>query len=580
MRLGKLHRLRVAGLLLGAATCLCADNFTPPAEGPVAFRRDRIPLDVETITELSRHLVTLAEGLDFKRAASRRAAAQMLALTVALDPANTAARELIAQFQKKEAPPTTDPEELAKCRERIRQLLTWLETPEAGSQGQALAACLTDVMRISDPEYPLPEALRAAGERGAWKGWVPELAAYEPVVAVPPTPPEEPPPAKPAILLSMARVFTPFWKRVGNDESAKWILSPVALEMTAKMTPTVQGEPQPFSMIIGGTRDDSHFSQLSIPLLQVLRKQHGTLPAGARVTINSEAFVNSLLSEKLQTLSAAAAVLASSSISGREPDATIIGLIDENGEFKLPSGFWDLLQSLGPGKGGRLVLPSAAAEYLPSMLALGKPGFFLEYEVLLASNFQQLLDFSEKTPQGTVETASTQFREIREKVGSQAIGQYLANSFVRRRLAELTRDAPFHHSAKMLALQGAGNRPVYLPRLVLACELRRAIEPIDRIVKRKNSTFEMTELDQIGSAHDACRGELERLFRYAEKNDRELLAHVQEMVVTLRPLERALRARDSRYSWSTESYDTYSTLTRVYAEVTAELATLIGDHGS
>ena len=99
MRPGKFHVLRVAGLSLAAATCLFAQKFAPPAEGPVAFRRDRIPLDAEAMAGLSRQLATLAEGLDFKTAANRRAAAQMLALAVTLDPANSKTRELIARFQ-------------------------------------------------------------------------------------------------------------------------------------------------------------------------------------------------------------------------------------------------------------------------------------------------------------------------------------------------------------------------------------------------------------------------------------------------------------------------------------------------
>ena len=58
---------------------LVAGNFAVPAEGPVAFRRDRLPLDAGTMAELSRQLVTLAEGLSAETAVNRRAAAQVLA---------------------------------------------------------------------------------------------------------------------------------------------------------------------------------------------------------------------------------------------------------------------------------------------------------------------------------------------------------------------------------------------------------------------------------------------------------------------------------------------------------------------
>ena len=577
MRPGKFHLLRVAGLLLGAATCLCAENFAPPAEGPVAFRRDRIPLDTEAMAGLSRQLATLAEGLDFKTAANRRAVAQMLALSAALDPANSRARELVALFQKDKRPAAIDPGEVAKSRERIWQYLIWLEAPESGSQGQALAACLKDVMRISDPEHPRAEALRAAGERGAWQGWIPGLAAYETAAAAKPKPQEKVVAANPGIKLSQARVSTPLWKNVGKDESAKWVLSPAPLQMSAEMNQPEEGQPEPFSMTIGSGDGDHRLSQLSIPLLRVLQKQHGSLPAGGRITINSDALEMSLLSNKRQTISAAAAVLASSAISGREPDATIIGMIDERGVFKLPNGFWEQLQSLGPGSGGRLVLPSSAAAFLPSMLALEKPGFFLEYEVLLAANFQELLDLTEKSPGENLAKASAQFREIREKTGSQAIGQYLSNNFVRRRLAEITQDAAYHYSAKMLALQGAGNRPAFISRAVLASELRHAIEPINGLVKQDFYSIELSQLNQLVSTQEPCRNELNRLLRYAEKGDRELLSRVQDMVAAIRALERSLKTRDEFASGITDSFSPYSTLVRIHAEVTAELATAISD---
>jgi hypothetical protein len=583
MRPGKFHLLRVAGLLLGAATCLCAENFAPPAEGPVAFRRDRIPLDTEAMAGLSRQLATLAEGLDFKTAANRRAVAQMLALSAALDPANSRARELVALFQKDKRPAAIDPGEVAKSRERIWQYLIWLEAPESGSQGQALAACLKDVMRISDPEHPRAEALRAAGERGAWQGWIPGLAAYETAAAAKPKPQEKVVAANPGIKLSQARVSTRLWKNVGKDPTAKWILSPAPIQMSAGMNPAGEGESKPFSISIGTKQGDHRFSQLSISLLQVLQKLHGSLPPGGHVSITSDALEMSLLSDKRLTISAAAAVLASSAISGREPDATIIGMIDESGAFKLPTGFWEQLQALGPGSGGRLVLPAAAAAYLPSLLALEKPGFFLEYEVLLAADFQELLDFTEKTPRENLAKASAQFHEIREKASSQPIGQYLSNSFVRRRLTEITQEAAYHYSAKMLALQGAGNRPTFISRALLAFELRRAIEPITRIVKRNDSPFEKAELNQLGPTQESCRNEVNRLFRYAEMADRELLVQVQDLVAALRPLERALKARNDSSSGRPENsgrsevLSAYSALVRDHAAVTAEFATAIGD---
>ena len=573
---GKFHLLRAAGLSLIAGTSLFAGNFAAPAEGPVAFRRDQLPLDSDTMAGLSRELATLAAGLDAKTAVNRRAAAQMLALATALDPANAWARELITGLQNETH--RADPAPAGESRTRVWELLAWLETPAAGSQGRALAACLTDVILVADPENPRAKTLLGVAERGAWAGWIPALSAYQAVAKT--APPEKTAAAKPALLLAKARVFTPLWKKAATRpgladpaQPVKWILVPAPLEMSARMITGDQTGQPPFSIVIRATDTTAGFTQLATSLLTVLEKQHGSLPAGGRVTIGSDEFMASALSNKRQSFSAAAAVLASAAISGREPDATIIGLVDATGAFKLPPAFWEQLQALGTGTGGRLVLPATAAEYLPSMLAFEKPGFFLEYEILLASNFQELLDLTAKTPAEPLAKASAQFQEIRDKAGSQPPGSYLANPFVRRRLEEIARLAPCHYSAKMLAIQGAGNRPILVPRVVLASELRLAIEPAEWLAKWTNSDFEGAELTRLGSTLESCRTRVDRLVRYAEKNDRDLLARVQELITAIRTLERAARAHGDYY----EVISAQSLVLRAYNAAAGELGLAPGD---
>jgi len=345
----------VAGLGLAATTSLMAGNFAAPAEGPVAFRRDQVPLDAETMAVLSRQLVTLALGLDAETAANRRAAAQMLALATTLDPGNATAREVLEDFQKKGHAPAMDGDPLGKSRTQVWQYIAWLEVPEAGTQGQALAACLTDVMVIADPQNPRVKELRSQGERGAWRDWIPGLASYEDKAPVetPVLPAKETAVADTGILLAKARVFTPLWKRSTKTDPLRWTLVSAPVEMSATMVPAGDGGLKPFTLVFASPTNGDVLSPLSAPLTKLLISHHGNLPAGGRVTIAGPALDESVLSKKLQSISAAAAVLASSAISGREPEATIIGSIDETGAFKLPTGFWNQLQSLGPGNGGR-----------------------------------------------------------------------------------------------------------------------------------------------------------------------------------------------------------------------------------
>ncbi len=569
---------RAVGLWWIAATAVFAGNFAPPAEGPVAFRRDRIPLDADTLASFSQQLLTLAQGLDVETAANRRSVAQALALALALDPGNTKAREWLAGFTAEQRPANVDPAQVAKSQTRIWKLLDWLETPEAGDQARALASCVTDVLLVSDPNHPRAESLRSSMEHGSWKGWIPELAAYEPP-AVEPIEPDpvshESPVAPSGILLAKARVFTPLWAKPGKSG---WALAPAPLQMTAKMREAdPEGEPKPFSLTIGSSQNGNSLSSLAPPLIRLLKKQHANLPAGAVVHIGGSALEQSSQSGKRQSISAAAAVLASAAISGKEPDAMIIGTVDDKGAFKLPGSFWSQLQSLGSGTGGRLILPAAAAEYLPSILAMEKPRIFLDYEILLAADFKELLELSAKTPPERLAKASALFREIREKAGNQSLGPYLANPHIRRRFAEIAQSVPCHQSAKMLAIQGAGNRPSYIKRTILAAELSRAIEPMEWIVKRREDSFQSSDLKELDTTSEACKTQLDSLARYTDNHDRSLLERTRDLTGKIRLLDRAIRSRGEYYAVNAAIASAHAALVRDHKTLAAELAREAGD---
>ncbi len=208
------------------AWAVCHAEFAVPAEGPVAFRRDRVPLDADTMSGLSRHLTTLARTQPMASPADRRTAAQLLALAQALDPGNAATRELLGNCRNGSHTPLQDPDGRGRSLAKIRQLAGWLKLPEAGGDGQALAGCLEDVAAASDPGQS-SEALK---ETGAWAGWVPELAAYEarpkmtePAITQPTT--ES---GRPAIRLPQAAVGTFAWKKSGEREPAEWLLAPTS----------------------------------------------------------------------------------------------------------------------------------------------------------------------------------------------------------------------------------------------------------------------------------------------------------------------------------------------------------------
>ncbi|MBC8126765.1 MAG: hypothetical protein H8M99_06430 [Gloeobacteraceae cyanobacterium ES-bin-144] len=544
------HYLWLACWFFCTGIPLFAGEFALPAEGPVPFRRDQIPLDSQMMVSLSASLKTLASGLQGKSSVERRAAAQMLALSMALDPGNAATRDVLMEFQKNQHKPLTDPESLAKNRAPIWNVLKWLESPEAGAHGQALAKCLKDVIIMSDPDHPQAVAIRKSGEKGAWKNWIPDLSAYESeAIAKIPTPDKSATPPKPVeankILLDQAKVKTLLWKNTGTLDAPVWNLALAPLEMSAKVIESGENPQSPFSILIGS--EDQRIPRIENTLLKLLQKTQAKLPPGVRVTISSTELITSIQSQQIQFISAPSAVLASAAVTGRAPDAIILGLVDESGKYKLTVGFWRQLFSLGKGSGQRLILPAEASPLMLSMLAMERPEFFLEYEVLLAADFNQVLDLSAKTPAEPLASVTARFKEIRDKANLQDVRVYVTNPFVKQRFIAISQEIPQHFSAKMLLIQATGNRPITVARMVIATEIRRALEPASWFYNINPYTFGPPDFKKIGQTYDLCKAQVTKLERYCEKSDQDLLKQASEVVVALKNLDRATRDRGDLY---------------------------------
>ena len=564
--------LKLTVLLVGCSARLCVGEFVAPAEGPLAFRRDQVPLDVARMERLSQGISVLAARYTMKTAAERRGVAQMLALAKALDPANQNPRSLMedAVNGRPLAEGGVEAGQVERYREEIWQSIDWLETTEAQGQGQALVACLKDVLVFSDPKDLRAVAFRDAGEQGAWAGWIPPLAAYE--VKETPIPEQVVAAESAAPPLATATLGAVRWSEDSDADKDRWMLKKGLIKMSAvKEDPDFVG-PRPFHLLIGSSAMASKTKRMAAQISLLLKKRDTDLPHGIQVTLDAKGLSKAMFFRDPQSISGALSVLASAAATGRElGDAVVIGEVDAEGAFTLPTDFWKQLQSLGPGNGERLVLPMAAAEYLPSMLALERQPFFMDYEVVLAADFAQVLDLTAKTLDAGLAHGSEQFQEIRGKGTSQPLGQFLANLMVRRRLADILQEIPNHYSAKMLGIQGAGNRPTIIAKMVLEAELRLAIEPMEWMLKDSAEDFESEQIEQLGVIYESCRTRVDGLVRYSDKADRELISKVQELVSGIRALERAAKSRGETYEVEDAMNAAQETLIRAYAVVAAEL---------
>lgn len=575
-------------LLLGLLVVTTqAAPFAVPTEAIPPFHRDRLPIDTDSISNLSAQLTMLAQGASLDSPQLRRATAQTLALALALDPENSTARSSLAEIAKGSSLGAPDDEKVLRTKARIWKMFDWLASPEAGADGNLLADLVGDASSMLDPGHPTAVSLRDSTERGKWGGWVAPLSSFSekqpepvrPLAAIKPIPPkqETDPSPRPSLKASTASIGAVLY---GYDKAAeKYILRPTTVSMAASPYGESDEDRSGFRIDVSCPEGSEHKvrDDVSKPIRDALEKLHGSrLPAGVvRILTGSTGIYSH--SRNGYDMTGPGFVLANAAVTGIAPGATIIATLDEDGKIALPDYFWSKLETLTDGKGGRLIVPAAAEGYLTAMLALEKPEFFLKYEVLIASSPAEAITLCAEVPDESHVAAFAKFKEIKDKCGTDPLGSYLANRFVRQRLAEITQAAPYHLSAKLLAIQGAGERPRVLEQKILAAKVFQAIDPI-----RQYSDLNLYELQpgtakSMESTYETLRAQLDGLDRYTDIRDRDLVTRAKGLASDLRSMYRLIAGRGEMW----EKYDKAAELHRAMAtadrELRKELSKLTGD---
>lgn len=537
-----------------------AADFVMPAEENPPFRRDLLPIDEDSMIALSKDLSLLSQEISLEDAKGRRAAAQTLALALALDPANSDARSNLNAIAESKELPTPQPDLVIGAKARVWQSHAWLSTPEAGADGLLLADMVGDAAAALDPEHPVALALAKNPERGKWDEIVAPLTAFEEKAVVENTSDETPPledpdtdtteegmaeKSDPMAFLEKASLTTV----VRVKEENVWVPKALPMVMSATHAEPANEEVarSPFQLeILGeGSSQGAIDQYVTAPVQKALEEHHGKLPTGSKVTILADAAHSYSVSGNGDSLTGPAFVLASAAISGREPGGLVIARFDGKQGLAAPEFFWRMLSELPMEKGTRLVVPKSSADYLLAVLAMENPDFFLQYEVLVASNLEELIEFSAAKPNEKNAAIYEKFAEIKKKAVGNPTGAYLANRFVRQKLDEIVAEAPHHFSAKALALQGAGERPRWLPEKVLAAEIWRIIEPVGLIATMEPLSAVSGTITRLEEFSEEARAKLSKLDRYAELRDRDLVTEGASLAVAVKSLSRAMRSSRS-----------------------------------
>lgn len=601
----------LTGLLIlsGVAQTVPEAPYAAPATDVVPFRLDRLPLDPDSIGELGRQLLVLAKNQGGAQPTDRRSVAQMLAVAQILTPDDPKAAAYGERYANGERTPAGDPEAVAAARARAWQTLGWLEAKNAGDDAHLLAACLSDIMIAADPKHPKAQELAANGEKGPWKDWVKPLDSFKKqdfVVRIEPPkidpsetkdPPkqDDPDAADEPIKLAKATIQTVAWASPGPNLPRKLTLVPISMEAVMKPKKRDydeessdkehhggQDEPSGFSCRWDNPKagdqsyeESNRFQSAAETMQDVVKEAGGRLPEGVRMTIRPGSQAIYRVAKDPVSLSAPLAVLMHSMSSGNPPQGTIIGEITKDGKFKSPPDFWQRLRVLSGKPNGRLVVPADSEQYLSAVLVMEDPGFFLDNEVVVASNLDQVLELVSGGADSKLADPSSKFAEIRTKRGNQAVSGYVANRFIRTRLEEIARATPCHASARLLAVQGAGQRPTRLTSQILATELLAIVAPAAPFATVSNE-WEKLDLDQMQRISETGKTQSEALLRYAEMRDRNLVDQANDLMVGLRTFARAMRKKTDSDGRSISHQGDIQTFKELHERVTTALKLAAG----
>jgi hypothetical protein len=560
MRVYCIPRIIRPALLLGFASLVMAQEarFASPFDVPPPFRRDRLPLETTAMSNLSHGLSAVARARKPTTPESYRNIAKLLALALGLDPGNPVARKTIEALSTNQALENKRDIDTRALTKMIQNHINWLQSPEAGPDGNLLATCLIDA-------WPYAASNRPDQESPIWDGWIPALASYEAAVL------ETPPPipdtdADPAVRLAEGSIDTMLAKPeiLWLDT---WTPTLSTLTMRASIVKPekdsesddgkIKPKSRPFQLQVMVAEDGNPLKNLNQSLKSALTAVHGTLPENLVVRITSPDFKT--LSDlkhwpQVRTASAAALVLANAAVTGVPPDATVLGEITERGYTKSPDS-WRQLQVVSGASPRKIIVPAEMMPEIEAFLALEKPEILFKHQFLAAANIPDLLSISQQVPDPATQDAMARFTEIQSKIGRQDLRIYIGNRFIKQRLEEIARICPAHLSAKLLFIQASGKRPTEAARQIIAAEIATSLQPLAKFLNPKTFVMDYKDVTKSIRSYGAsldqtlkdARWRVSGLERYASRADRDIFTLSETLFTVAETLEKSTRIRTEEW---------------------------------
>lgn len=547
--------------MLSMANTSTAAPYHQPDEAKELFQVEKIPLQVDSMKELAKHLIVIARRKQESSPANQRATGQLLAIAMRLDPANQDARETNISLKKGNLLDPSDDSMVKTAKSRLRFFTRWLAGPQAGADANQLANYLTDATKTLQAET------MNNADLGNWTGVIPPIERYGKVRKQPEEDPKSPKngrtsdpegmnknpkngdsnktpdpdlPPQPSsdFHLKEQTVYSPFSlfirekyrdpKTPGRDlHRTKHFEQISRIKLTLK--PCKADEKNrlvienfaPASAKLSNGKDAPLLTDLKTTLYELLTSRHTSLPDyKSTVTISGGTYS---ISNKL-AISAPLALMLEASISNKplRPDLHICAEIDETGKLRQPDNFWQLLGELRKSQdGGRLIVTSATAELMIQVLVYGEPDFFTRWEVFSADTLDEALALSTKRSAEQLAEAAQLFDSVQNVARKTDVTKLAVNGSVRSRLANIVKLAPNHVSAKILLLQGSGKRPMRLSEKALAHELLPAIKDMNTALMDELNPTKLSTVS-LKKIHESARVGIDKLDRLVDRSNDDL----------------------------------------------------------
>lgn len=492
-----------------------AATYIKPDESKDLFKLENIPLQVDSIKELAKHLVVIARRSQDDSPQQRRCTAQLLALAIRLDPTNQDAHNTNRTLANGNHPEPSPDSSILTAKSQLHLLNNWLASPDAGNSANLLSNYLTDATRILHPGTIQNKDI------ANWTGVIPILEEYNTPETSPENTPKPNAEKKPETTHQENNPANTPNKPSPPIPSSKFHITPLSIRtplilqnrqkyrdpknrnekyrtVTTHAISTVTVTLRPCKPKQKGRIHIKHIAKGQYPpkpdpiktkvqntLLKLLASRHNGLPETQTIV---EISGGNYARANQQALTSLIALMLESSLHGTplKTNLHLCALVSENGEFTPSKNFWTMLKTLRKSStGGRLLIPASTAETLSQILVYGEPDFFTRWEIITVKSLDDALTAAAQKSPDDLAKASQLFESIQNLAQKTDVTKLAANHTVRSRLSKILELAPNHLSARVLLLQGSGKRPMRLNEKTLALEILPIVQNMHHAINGK-----------------------------------------------------------------------------------------------